>query len=177
VRRRMIDDVPVGAFLSGGVDSTAIVALMKRHATAPVKTFSLGFEIGGGYNELSDAGAVAEHFGTEHHELHVEDVDLAQTHRTLVFHYDEPFGDAACFPLYLLSRFASAHVKVVLSGDGGDELFRGYRRYVADQTSALYRRLPSVLKGSLVPALAERLPRFRRVKRALRTLSIADPAR
>jgi asparagine synthase (glutamine-hydrolysing) len=177
VRRRMIADVPVGAFLSGGVDSTAIVALMKRHTTAPVKTFSLGFDIGSGYNELSDAQGVARHFGTEHHELHVQDVDLVQTLRTLVFHYDEPFGDAASFPLYLLSRFASAHVKVVLSGDGGDELFGGYRRYVADQLSSLYQKLPSVLKGSLVPSLAERLPRFRRVKRTLRTLSIADPAR
>jgi asparagine synthase (glutamine-hydrolysing) len=177
IRRRMIADVPVGAFLSGGVDSTAIVALMKRHATAPVKTFSLGFDIGGGYNELSDAQGVAKHFGTEHHELHVQDVDLVQTLRTLVFHYDEPFGDAASFPLYLLSRFASAHVKVVLSGDGGDELFGGYRRYVADQLSSLYRRLPSVVTGSLVPSLVERLPRFRRVKRTLRTLSIADPAR
>jgi asparagine synthase (glutamine-hydrolysing) len=177
VQRRMIADVPVGAFLSGGVDSSAIVALMKRHATGPVKTFSLGFDIGGGYNELSDAGVVAQYFGTEHHELHVQDVDLIQTLRTLVFHYDEPFGDAASFPLYLLSRFASAHVKVVLSGDGGDELFGGYRRYVADQLSSLYRRLPSVVTGRLAPSLADQLPRFRRVKRTLRTLSIADPAR
>src|SRR5207248_11661667 len=106
----MIADVPVGAFLSGGVDSTAIVALMKRHATAPVKTFSVGFDIGGGYNELSDAQEVARHFGTEHHELHVQDVDLVQTLRTLVFHSDEPFGDAACFLLYLLSLFATAPV-------------------------------------------------------------------
>jgi asparagine synthase (glutamine-hydrolysing) len=177
VQRRMIADVPVGAFLSGGVDSSAIVALMKRHATGPVKTFSLGFDIGGGYNELSDAGVVAQYFGTEHHELHVQDVDLVHTLRTLVFQYDEPFGDAASFPLYLLSRFASTHVKVVLSGDGGDELFGGYRRYVADQLSSLYRRLPSVFTSSLAPSLVHRLPRCRRVKRTLRTLSIADPAR
>jgi len=177
VRRRMIADVPVGAFLSGGVDSSAIVALMKRHATGAVKTFSLGFDIGGDYNELSDAGVVAQYFGTEHHELHIRDLDLVQTLHTLVYHYDEPFGDPASFPLYLLSRFASAHVKVVVSGDGGDELFGGYRRYVADQASALYRRLPSVLTNGLAPALADRLPRFRRVKRILRTLAIADPVR
>src|SRR5206468_11289291 len=162
VRRRMIADVPVGAFLSGGVDSSAIAALMKKHSTAPVKTFSLGFTLGGAYNELSDARIVAVHLATEHHELHVEHADLVQTVKTLVYHYDEPFGDAASFPLYLLSRFAREHVKVVLSGDGGDELFGGYRRYVADQLSSLYRRFPSVVTGSLAPSLADQLPRFRR---------------
>jgi asparagine synthase (glutamine-hydrolysing) len=177
VRRRMVADVPVGAFLSGGIDSSAIVALMKRHASGAVKTFSLGFDIGGEYNELYDARVVAQSLGTEHHELHVQDIDLVQTLRTLVYHYDEPFGDAASFPLYLLSRFASSHVKVVLSGDGGDELFGGYRRYVADQLAPLYQRLPSVFRDDLALALVNRLPRFRRLKRALRTLSISDPAR
>jgi len=177
VRRRMIADVPVGAFLSGGVDSSALVALMKRHATGAVKTFSLGFDVGGAYNELSDAGVVAQHFGTEHHELHVQDLDLVQTLHGLVYHYDEPFGDAASFPLYLLSRFASTHVKVVLSGDGGDELFGGYRRYVADQLAPLYQRLPSLLTARVAPVLADRLPRLRRVKRVVRTLAIADAPR
>ena len=177
VRRRMIADVPVGAFLSGGVDSSAIVALMKRHATGPVKTFSLGFTIGGAYNELSDARVMAERLGTEHHELKVEHADLVQTLRTLVYHYDEPFGDPASFPLYLLSKFAREHVKVVLSGDGGDELFGGYRRYAADRFSGLYQMLPGVLTRQLIPALAGRLPRLRRIKRTLETLPIADPAR
>jgi len=177
VRRRMIADVPVGAFLSGGVDSSAIVALMKRHATGPVKTFSLGFTIGGAYNELSDARMVAEHLRTEHHELKVEHADLVQTLRTLVYHYDEPFGDAASFPLYLLSKFARQHVKVVLSGDGGDELFGGYRRYAADRFSGLYQKLPGALTRRFIPALAGRLPRMRRIKRTLETLPIADPAR
>jgi asparagine synthase (glutamine-hydrolysing) len=177
VRRRMIADVPLGAFLSGGVDSSAVVALMKRHASGPVKTFSLGFNIGGGYNELSDARQVAEYLGTEHHELQVDHVDLVQTLRTLVYHYDEPFGDAASFPLYLLSRFAREHVTVVLSGDGGDELFGGYRRYAADRTAGLYQRLPGVLTDTLLPVLVDRLPRLRRIKRTVQTLPIADPAR
>ena len=176
VQRRMVADVPVGAFLSGGVDSSAIVALMKRHATGPVKTFSLGFTIGGAYNELSDARAVAQHIGTEHHELRVESADLVETLQTLVYHYDEPFGDPACFPLYLLSRFAREQVKVVLAGDGGDELFGGYRRYAADRFAGLYQKLPSVLTENFLPALADRLPRFRRIKRTLQTLHIADPA-
>jgi asparagine synthase (glutamine-hydrolysing) len=177
VRRRIIADVPVGAFLSGGVDSSTIVTLMQRHATGPVKTFSLGFSIGGAYNELSDARRVAEYLGTDHHELQVEHVDLVQTLRTLVYHYDEPFGDPAGFPLYLLSRFAHEHVKVVLAGDGGDELFGGYRRYAADQLASLYRFLPRVLTNMWVPALVNRLPRLRRIKRAVQTLPITDPAR
>ncbi|MEW6505801.1 MAG: asparagine synthase (glutamine-hydrolyzing) [Chloroflexota bacterium] len=177
VRRRMIADVPVGAFLSGGVDSSTVAALMKRHATGPVKTFSLGFRIGGAYNELSDARQVAEYFGTEHHELQVDQVDLVNTLRTLVYHYDEPFGDAAGFPIYLLSRFAREHVKVVLCGDGGDELFGGYRRYVVDQAASLYQHLPAMLAATLVPALIDRLPRLRRVKRIVQTLPISNSAR
>lgn len=177
VRRRMIADVPLGAFLSGGVDSSAIVALMKRHANGPVKTFSLGFTVGGAYNELSDAAQVAKHLNTEHHELLVEHVDLVQTLRKLVYHYDEPFGDAAGFPVFLLSRFAREHVKVVLTGDGGDELFGGYRRYAADRAAPLYQCLPGLLTRRLIPIMIEGLPRLRRLKRSARTLPIKDPAR
>ena len=175
VRRRMIADVPVGAFLSGGVDSSAITTLMKKHATGTVKTFSLGFTIGGAYNELSDARVVAQHLGTEHHELKVEHADLVGTLKTLVYHYDEPFGDAASFPLYLLSKFAREHVKVVLSGDGGDELFGGYRRYAVDRFASTYQKLPGFLTDGLFPALAGMLPRFRRTKRSLQTLRIREP--
>src|SRR5439155_25002651 len=146
-------------------------------ATGPVKTFSLGFTAGGAYNELSDARRVAEALGTEHHELLAEDVDLVRLLQTLVYHYDEPFGDAAAFPLYLLSRFARNHVKVVLTGDGGDELFGGYRRYAADLFAAPYQRLPAMLTRDLIPRMVDVLPRFRRIKRSARALSIADPAR
>lgn len=176
VRRRMIADVPVGAFLSGGVDSSAIVALMRRHASGPVKTFSLGFTIGGGYNELSDAQQAAAYYGTEHHELLVEHVDLVQTLETLVYHYDEPFADSAGFPLYLLSRFARDHVKVVLTGDGGDELFGGYRRYAADLAAAPFQRMPRAVQTWLAET-GTRLPRARRLKRALQTLGERDPGR
>lgn len=176
VRRRMIADVPVGAFLSGGIDSSAVVALMKRHATGPVKTFSLGFKIGGVYNELPDARLVAEYFGTEHYELEVEEIDLIEVLRKLVYHYDEPFGDAAGFPVFLISRFAREHVKVVLTGDGGDELFGGYRRYVADQFAPIYQRLPGFLTNNTLPALFEHLPRLRRTKRIIKTLPIREPS-
>lgn len=177
VRRRMVADVPVGAFLSGGVDSSAIVALMKRHATGPVKTFSLGFNVGGAYNELSDARMVAEALGTDHYELEVGHEDLVSALQTLVYHYDEPFGDAAGFPIYLLSRFAREHVKVVLAGDGADELFGGYRRYAYDQLAPYYSRLPRLLTEDWIPGMLDRLPRFRRIKRTLRTWPVKDPAR
>lgn len=177
VRRRMIADVPVGAFLSGGLDSSAVVSLMVRHATDAVKTFSVGFEGGRGLDEREDAAAVARALGTEHHELRLGHVDLVETLRTLVYHYDEPFADPAGFPVYLLSRFAREHVKVVLTGDGGDELFGGYRRYVADQLAPLYGALPGVIGERAIPALVGRLPRLRRVKRAADVLSVPDPAR
>lgn len=177
VQRRMVADVPVGAFLSGGVDSSAIVALMKRHATGPVKTFSLGFNVGGAYNELSDARLVAEALGTEHYELEVGHEDLVRTLQTLVYHYDEPFGDSAGFPIYLLSRFAREHVKVVLAGDGADELFGGYRRYAYDQLAPYYSRLPRALTEDWIPGIVDHLPRLRRIKRALGTWPLKDPAR
>ena len=177
VHRRMIADVPVGAFLSGGLDSSAIVALMKKNASGPVKTFSLGFQMGGAYNELPDARRIAEYLGTEHYELRVESLDLIQTLQKLIYHYDEPFGDAAGFPVYLLSQFARQHVKVVLTGDGGDELFGGYRRYVADQFASVYQNLPNIVTQQMVPGLLEGLPRMRRFKQMARSLPITDPAR
>ena len=176
VRRRMVADVPVGAFLSGGIDSSAIVALMKRNANGPIKTFSLGFNIGGAYNELSDARLVAKYLGTKHYELHVEHVDLIQTLQKLIYHYDEPFADPAGFPVYLLSRFAREHVKVVLSGDGGDELFGGYRRYAVDRFAPLYQRFPTILTRKLLPELTGKLSRLRRTKSVFRTLGLPDPA-
>ncbi len=176
VKRRMLADVPVGAFLSGGVDSSAIVALMQRHATGKVKTFSLGFRSGGGYNELSEAKQVAAFLGTEHYELEVGNEDVVNLLRTMVYHYDEPFGDSAGFPIYLLSKFARQHVKVVLAGDGGDELFGGYRRYAADQFAPFYNKLPGRLSAEIIPNLVNRLPRSRRIKRSINTWQIQDPA-
>jgi asparagine synthase (glutamine-hydrolysing) len=174
VRRRLIADVPVGAFLSGGVDSSAVVALMTRHAPDRVKTFSLGFTGLAAYNELSDAREVSRYLGTDHRELEVRPSGLVGVLEKLVYHYDEPFADAAAFPVYLLSGFAREHVKVVLTGDGGDELFGGYRRYAADHLATLVRPL---LANRAVSAIAGSMPRLRRIKRALRTLPIKDPAR
>jgi len=127
VQRQMIADVPVGAFLSGGLDSSTIVALMQQHSARPVKTFSVGF--GTMINELPYARAVAERYGTEHHEIDLGEPDVASLIERMIGVYDEPFADTSHIPTFLVSEFARKYVKVVLSGDGGDELFGGYWWY------------------------------------------------
>jgi asparagine synthase (glutamine-hydrolysing) len=124
VRIRMIADVPLGAFLSGGIDSASIVASMARQSCQPVKTFSIGFEEHG-FNELPLARLIADKYRTEHHELIVRPSAVELVSK-LVSHFDEPFGDSSAIPTYLVSEFAAQHVKVVLTGDGGDEIFAGY---------------------------------------------------
>jgi asparagine synthase (glutamine-hydrolysing) len=128
VKSRLVSDVPFGAFLSGGLDSSVVVALMSRHLRQPVRTFSIGFREEK-YNELSDARRVARHLGTEHHELVVEP-DAVELLQQLVWFLDEPFADASAVPTYLVSKLAREHVKMVLTGDGGDEAFAGYERYL-----------------------------------------------
>ena len=125
VKRRLSADVPVGAFLSGGIDSSAIVATMSRLTDGPVATFTIGFDDRQGYDERPCARAVAQRFGTDHHEFVVrpDAVDLVET---LVWHHDQPFGDSSAVPTYLLSQLTREHVTVALCGDGGDELFAGY---------------------------------------------------
>jgi asparagine synthase (glutamine-hydrolysing) len=127
VKIRLISDVPLGALLSGGTDSSTVVALMARAASGPVKTFAIGFPQGD-FNEAPYARIVAEHFGTEHHELILEP-DVVQTVDTLTHSLEEPFGDSSILPTYYVSCLARQHVTVALSGDGGDEAFAGYDRY------------------------------------------------
>ena len=128
VRIRMIADVPLGAFLSGGVDSSAVVASMALTGGEPVKTFSIGFEESA-FNELSYASQVANQYRTDHHQIIVRP-DSTELVSRLVRHFDEPFGDSSAIPTFIVSEFAARHVKVALSGDGGDELFGGYERFV-----------------------------------------------
>lgn len=156
VKIRLMSDVPLGAFLSGGIDSSCIVALMARVMDQPVKTFSIGFEEGS-YNELEYARAIAKHYKTDHKEFILRPNALELTEK-LVKHLDEPLGDFSIFPTYLVSKMAREHVTVVLSGDGGDELFAGYDTYVADWMYRKYRMLPSFLRHGLVQPFARLLP-------------------
>jgi asparagine synthase (glutamine-hydrolysing) len=135
VKLRLVSDVPLGAFLSGGIDSSAIVGLMRELGASPLRTFSIGFEEGS-YNELKYARRVAERFSTEHEELIIEPKALDLTEK-LVRHLDEPFGDFSIFPTYLVSQMARRRVKVALSGDGGDEVFGGYEHYQAQKIAAM----------------------------------------
>lgn len=129
VKRHLISDVPVGVFLSGGIDSSAITAFASKHYKGKLKTYSVGFDYDKGINELPLAKEIAEKYGTEHHEVHISGIDVIDTIEELVKAHDEPFGDAADIPLYLLSKKLKDSVKVVLQGDGGDEFFGGYSRY------------------------------------------------
>jgi asparagine synthase (glutamine-hydrolysing) len=160
VRGQMVSDVPIGAFLSGGIDSSAVVAFMSRHSSQPVKTYSIGFHGSTGaqlYNELPYARQVAGQFGTDHHEIVVQP-DVATLLPELIWHMDEPIADAAFITTYLVSKFARQDVTVILSGVGGDELFGGYKRYLDEHYRSLYRRIPSVIRSGVIAPLAGLLP-------------------
>ncbi len=159
VRLQMVSDVPIGAFLSGGVDSSAVVAFMSRHSGHPVKTYAIGFDGGEAeayYNELPYARRVATLFGTDHHEILVRPDVVALLPR-LLWHMDEPIADSAFVTTYLVSEFARRDVTVILSGVGGDELFGGYRRYLGNHYQQRFERLPGGLRRAM-SALGARLP-------------------
>lgn len=156
VNLRLISDVPLGAFLSGGIDSSTIVGLMAGHMDQPVKSFSIGFE-DSSYNELDYARTVAHAFHTEHKEFIIQP-DAVSMVEKLIYHLDEPFGDFSIFPTYLVSKMAREHVTVILSGDGGDELFGGYDTYVADKMAQTYRQIPGFIRKGLVEPFARALP-------------------
>jgi asparagine synthase (glutamine-hydrolysing) len=156
VRLRLISDVPLGAFLSGGIDSSTIVALMARNMNQPVKTFSIGFNEDS-YNELKYARLTAAKLGTDHHEFFVTP-EICDVVDQLVWHFDEPFADPSAIPTYMVSKLAREHVKVVLSGDGGDELFAGYTHYVVQSNRQAFSSLPKALRKGIIHPLSYRLP-------------------
>lgn len=156
VRRRLMSEVPLGAFLSGGLDSSTVVALMAQLSDRPVRTFTVGFEESD-YSELDDARLVAKHLGTDHHEMIVKPsaIDILPD---LVWHFDEPFGDSSAVPTYYVCRAARQHVTVALSGDGGDEVFAGYARY--QQLTPYHRmeRVPSCFRRGIIKPIVNALP-------------------
>jgi asparagine synthase (glutamine-hydrolysing) len=177
VKVRLMSEVPLGAFLSGGIDSSAVVALMSEFSSAPVKTFSIGFEEQD-FSELHHARRVAEHVGADHHEFIVRP-DALEVLPMLVEHYGEPYADSSAIPTYYVARETRKHVTVALNGDGGDESFAGYERYAAMRLAERYHRLPEVLRDrvvaqavNLLPSSETRRSRVRDVKRFLQAASL-----
>ena len=154
-RKRLISDVPLGAFLSGGIDSSAVVAAMAQESAEPVRTFSIGFDHEG-YDELPHARAIAQRFGTIHEEFLVR-AEAVEVVPKIVRHYGEPFADSSAIPSFYLAELTRRHVTVALNGDGGDESFAGYQRYVANAVAGRLDRLPMAMRRPLA-ALTARLP-------------------
>ncbi len=171
VARQMISDVPLGAFLSGGIDSSLVVALMRQASAEKVRTFTIGFTVPS-WNEAPHAKAVAEHLGTEHHELIVSPKGLEAAMMRAASRYDEPFADSSCIPTTILAEMTRRHVTVALSGDGGDELFFGYGRHARARHYVRFRRMPAPLRAMIV-ALMRRSP-SERTRRHGELLSSAD---
>ncbi len=156
IRRQMIADVPVGALLSGGLDSTTITAVMARKLDVPVKTFTVGFDRKS-YDESKEARLVAKTLGTEHREERVRP-EMIDSIPDLFNFFDEPFADYSAIPTYLVSRLASQHVKVVLTGDGGDEVFAGYQTHLAPRVARFYRLIPRFFRENYINPFVLRLP-------------------
>jgi asparagine synthase (glutamine-hydrolysing) len=170
IKLRLVSDVPLGAFLSGGIDSSTVVAMMARHMGRPVKTFSIGFSESG-FDELQYARIAARHFNSDHHEF-VVTPDICKIVEEVVWHHDEPFADVSSIPTYIVSKMAREHVKVVLSGDGGDELFAGYERYVIDRAREKFARIPRFIRKNIMLRASSALPRAAYGKNFLRNIAL-----
>jgi asparagine synthase (glutamine-hydrolysing) len=182
VTRRLISDVPLGAFLSGGIDSSIVVGLMAKNTSRPVETFSIGYRDLPSFDETSYAREVAQFNQTRHHEFKLGYKDILEAFPKVLENTDEPFADSSAVPTYIVSRETRNHVTVALSGDGGDELFAGYRMYLGEYWSDYYSKLPSFLRNGLISPLINALPdardkpgleKIRRVKKFLRGMSNA----
>jgi asparagine synthase (glutamine-hydrolysing) len=176
VRVRLMSEVPLGAFLSGGIDSSAVVALMSQESSEKVKTFSIGFDEQD-FSELHHARRVAEHIGADHHEFIVTP-DAVEILPMLVEHYGEPYADSSAVPTYYVARETRKHVTVALNGDGGDESFAGYERYIAMGLTEKYRLLPSFVRESVIREMVNLIPtsatKKSKVKSAKRLLEVVS---
>jgi len=172
VKNHLISDVPVGIFLSGGIDSSAITALASKHYHGKISTFSVDFDFNQGFSELSNAKIISDKFNTNHHEMHIKGSDLPSVIENLIESHDEPFSDAANIPLFLLTRELKGSIKVVLQGDGGDEIFAGYRRYNILSKELFWQWFSKF--GHQFSKVYPRTPRFNRYKRFMYALKQSD---
>jgi asparagine synthase (glutamine-hydrolysing) len=154
----MVADVPLGAFLSGGIDSSIIVALMARHSDRAIKTFSIGFKDDPLYDETRYARDVAEMYRTDHREINLSFQDMLDVFPEVLDTFDEPFADSSAIPTYMVSRETRNHVTVALSGDGGDELFAGYRSYLAEYWFRKYQMIPALLRRNILERMIFAVP-------------------
>jgi asparagine synthase (glutamine-hydrolysing) len=186
VARRLIADVPLGAFLSGGLDSSIIVALMARQSSRPVKTFSIGYEDLPFFDETRYAREVARFNRTEHHEFKLGYRDILEAFPKVLDLLDEPFADSSAVPTYIVSRETRRHVTVALSGDGGDELFAGYRMYLGEYWAKYFAGIPTAIREHMMAPLLQSLPDardkpglelIRRAKKFLGGMSLSFPER
>lgn len=186
VNRRLIADVPLGAFLSGGIDSSILVALMSRNSTKPVQTFSIGYKDLPSFDETAYAREVSAFNHTDHHEFKLGYQDILDAFPAVLENFDEPFADSSAVPTYIVSRETRNHVKVALSGDGGDELFAGYRMYLGEYWSGYYSKIPDFLSRGVIAPIVQALPdsrdrpyleRIRRAKKFLRGMNLSFPGR
>jgi asparagine synthase (glutamine-hydrolysing) len=158
VHSRMIADVPLGAFLSGGIDSSIIVAIMSKYSDKPIKTFSIGYTGDRLYDETAYAREVSKRYRTEHHEFKLSYQDVLKALPDVISSFDEPFANSSAIPTYIVSRETRKHVTVALSGDGGDELFAGYRYYLAEYWFTSYMMIPGLIRKGILENLIKRLP-------------------
>jgi len=165
VKRQLIADVPIGIFLSGGIDSTAITAMASKHYKGKLKTFSAGFDFDKGFNELPNAKFVSDKFSTEHYEFHIKGDDTIGVLEKVNHYFDQPFADAANIPLYLMSQELKAKHKVILQGDGGDELFAGYSQYFRVKNEKSFR-----LFSHIITSLSPLIPKSSKYYRMLRSM-------
>jgi asparagine synthase (glutamine-hydrolysing) len=165
VKSQMIADVPLGAFLSGGIDSSVVVALMARNSDKPVHTFSIGYKNDPLYDETVYAREVARLYNTDHHEFKLSYKDMLDELPNIFSSFDEPFADSSAIPAYVVAKQTRKDVTVALSGDGGDELFAGYRYYLAEYWAAKYKMVPAIMRESVIERLVNALPDSRDTKR------------
>ena len=174
VRIRLVSDTPIGAFLSGGIDSSAVVALMAKHA-GRIKTFSIDFE-DAQYSETEYARLVAQKYDTDHEEFTVK-ADASAIIDDVLSYFDEPFGDSSALPTFVVSKMARSRVKVVQSGDGGDETFAGYERYVWETNRSRYARIPAFIRAGIFRPVSRMLPEWMYGKNYLNHISLDNDAR